>query len=125
MNTRLQGRLRCHRLNLSQWRVLSVLNSFGQLSVTQIVEHTLMEQPTVSRVISQLEHDTLVLRTLSPEDSRISFIILSPKGDALFQEIAPAAMRHQKVALEGLSEPELASLRRLLGLIERNITQDR
>lgn len=125
MNLRLQGRLRANGLNLSQWRVLSVLKSFGRLSVKQIVERTLMEQPTISRVISQLEEENLVVRTLSNEDSRLSLISLSAQGDLQFEDIAPVAIKHQRTALEGLSESDLDLMRRMLAQIELNITQDR
>ncbi len=125
MNLRLQGRLKANGINLSQWRVLSVLRSLGRLNVTQIVENTLMEQPTISRVIVQLEEEGLVARTLSSEDSRISLISLSDKGNLLFDEIAPAAVKHQRTALEGLTESQLDMMRSALALIEANIRQDR
>jgi DNA-binding MarR family transcriptional regulator len=125
MNIRLQGRLRASGINLSQWRVLSVLRSFGCLSLTQIVEHTLMEQPTVSRVVAQLEQDGVVERRISREDSRVAEVMLTSKGTALFDEISPSAVRHQRTALEGLPEEDLRQLRTLLLRIEQNIRRDR
>lgn len=125
MNLRLQGRLKAKGINLSQWRVLSVLRSFGRLNVTQIVENTLMEQPTISRVIAQLEEESYVVRELSPEDSRISLISLSGKGADLFDDIAPAAVKNQRTALEGLTEIELALMRGVLTKMESNIREDR
>ena len=121
MNARLQGKLRKSGVNLSQWRVLSVLRSHGRLSLTRIVEHTLMEQPTVSRVVSQLELDGMTDRRISSEDSRIFEVGLTPKGAATFNAIVPAAFRHERTALEGLGEDRLAALRLMLQHIEQNI----
>jgi len=125
MNMRLQGRLKAVGINLSQWRVLSVLRSHGRLSLTQIVERTVMEQPTISRVIGQLEDEAFVERVSSPDDSRISLVSLSPKGEAMFDAISPDAVRHQRTALEGLTPEDLSCLRRILDHIENNVSRDR
>lgn len=123
MNIRLSGRLKASGINLSQWRVLSVLRSQGQMSMSQIVDRTLMEQPTISRVISQLHNDGMVEREISPEDSRVALVSLSERGRALFDEIAVSAVRHQKIALDGVSKADIAALRRVLSQIEANISE--
>lgn len=121
LNVRLQGRLKAIGINLSQWRVLSVLRSYGTLSISGIVDYTLMEQPTVSRVVVQLERDAMVSRRVSAEDSRMSDITLTAKGAEAFDAIRQSAYRHEKLALEGLDEELLLSLRETLQRIERNI----
>jgi len=123
MNIRLSGRLKASGINLSQWRVLSVLRSQGQMSMSQIVDATLMEQPTISRVISQLHGDGMVEREISPEDSRVALVSLSERGRVLFDEIAVSAVRHQKIALDGVSKADIAVLRRALNQIEANISE--
>jgi len=121
MNIRLSGRLKASGINLSQWRVLSVLQ--GQMSMSQIVDRTLMEQPTISRVISQLHNDGMVEREISPEDSRVALVSLSERGRELFDEIAVSAVRHQKIALDGVSKADITALRRALSQIEANISE--
>ncbi|MBN9144334.1 MULTISPECIES: MarR family winged helix-turn-helix transcriptional regulator [unclassified Novosphingobium] len=123
MNIRLSGRLKASGINLSQWRVLSVLRSQGQMSMSQIVDRTLMEQPTISRVISQLHNDGMVEREISPEDSRVALVSLSERGRELFDEIAVSAVRHQKIALDGVSKADITALRRALSQIEANISE--
>lgn len=121
LNVRLQGRLKAIGINLSQWRVLSVLRSYGTLSISRIVDYTLMEQPTVSRVVVQLEHDDMVSRRASTEDSRMTDVTLTAKGAEAFDSIRESAYRHEKMALEGLDESALKALRETLQNIERNI----
>ncbi|SMF60937.1 MarR family winged helix-turn-helix transcriptional regulator [Allosphingosinicella indica] len=121
LNVRLQGRLKAIGINLSQWRVLSVLRSYGTLSISGIVDYTLMEQPTVSRVVVQLEQDGMVTRRISADDSRMSDITLVAKGAEAFDAIRESAYRHEKMALEGLDAELLSSLRKTLQRIERNI----
>lgn len=121
LNVRLQGRLKAIGINLSQWRVLSVLRSYGTLTISGIVEYTLMEQPTVSRVVVQLEQDNMVSRSVSAEDSRMSDITLTAKGAEAFDTIRESAYRHEKMALEGLDESVLRTLHETLRRIEGNI----
>ncbi len=123
LNMRLLSRLRAIGISASQWRVLSVLRSFGTLTISRIVEHTLMEQPTVSRVIDQLEQEKLATRRTSTEDSRMIEVVLTPKGVDAFEAILPAAQRHQKVAMDGLTTKEIDTLRSLLRRIEHNINE--
>jgi len=124
LNARLLGRLRAIGINASQWRVLSVLRSCGTLSVSRITDRTLMEQPTVSRVVNQLEQDGLVSRRPSKEDTRITDVTLTTKGNEAFQSIFPAARRHEESAMDGFSRAEIATLKSLLARIEANIDLD-
>lgn len=121
LNDRLQGKLRVAGINPSQWRVLSVLRSGGRMSLSRVVDLTLMEQPTVSKVVAQMEQSGLVTRRPSAEDSRFVEVALTDKGLETFEGIIPFAFRHQKTAMEGLSDEDRATLRSLLDRIERNI----
>jgi DNA-binding MarR family transcriptional regulator len=121
LNARLLTRLRATKTNPARWRVLSVLRAYGTLRVNDVVEHTLMGQPTVSRVIAQLEREGRVTRSTDAEDSRVTRVTLTPKGIATFEAIVPTAMRHQEIALRGLSKADLAAVTRALTRIERNI----
>jgi DNA-binding MarR family transcriptional regulator len=121
LNVRLQGRMRALDINLSQWRILSVLHSSGTLSISGIVEQTLMEQPTVSRVVVQLEKDGMVERRVSSEDSRMIDITLTPKGAETFTSIRQSAYAHERIALEGLPPETLDLFRETLRRIESNI----
>ncbi len=124
VNNRLLARLKSLDISPSQWRVLSVLRSHGTLTIGKIVEHTLMEQPTVSRVIDQLEKDDLARRRPAPGDSRMIEVFLTPRGVDAFEQILPAARRHEKIAMEGFSAREVETLRDFLVRLENNITID-
>ncbi|WP_414902524.1 MarR family winged helix-turn-helix transcriptional regulator [Sphingomonas flavalba] len=124
LNLRLQNRLKAIGISPSQWRVLSVLRSHGTLTIGKIVEHTLMEQSTVSRVIDQLENDGRATRRTSAADSRMIEVVLTETGVDAFEKILPAARRHERIAMEGFSAREIATLRAFLARLEDNITQD-
>jgi MarR family transcriptional regulator, organic hydroperoxide resistance regulator len=121
LGRRLQSRLRPTRIRPPQWRVLSVIRAYGALSVSEIVDATLMEQPTISRVVAKLEKDGLATRRLSTRDSRMTLISLTNAGLDLFKQIAPAAVSHQEEALQGIGHKEIAQLLTLLDKIEKNV----
>lgn len=121
LNAKLMGKLKANRINPSRWRVLSVLQAYGTLSVGKIVESTLMEQPTVSRVVAQLEQEGRIVRRWSAADSRVAEVTLTPGGVEAFNEIVPTALRHQELAFQGFSRKEIATLESLLSRIEKNI----
>jgi DNA-binding MarR family transcriptional regulator len=121
LNAKLLGKLKSLKINPSQWRVLSVLRAYGTMNIGQIAEATLMEQPTVSRAVAQLETKGKVVRRASGEDARITEVSLSPKGVEALEQIMPTALRHQAQALKGFTPEDIAQLSALLGRIESNI----
>ncbi len=121
LNAKLMGRLKAAKINPSQWRILSVLKAYGALSIGRIVETTLMEQPTVSRVVVQLERDGRVSRRSSDSDQRVMEISLTEAGVAAFQAIVPTALRHQELAFKGFSASDIARLTELLARVEQNL----
>src|SRR5262249_18622168 len=121
LQMRLQARLRAMRMSPSQWSVISVLKAYGALSIGEIVAATLMEQPTISRVVARLEKHGLVSRRPSSRDSRMALISLTTPGIEAFKQIVPAALRHQELALNGIGRKEIAQLVAALEKIEENI----
>ena len=69
LNTRVRRKLRNSGMNLARWRVLAVLRAYGEINLGRVVELTVMEQPSVSRIVTQLVQDGLVKRKLSKADS--------------------------------------------------------
>jgi DNA-binding MarR family transcriptional regulator len=124
LNARLLKRLKTMRINTSQWRVLSVLRAYGPLSIGRIVETTLMEQPTTSRVVAQLERVGHVKRRLHDRDSRVVEISMTPAGLEAFEGIVPAALKHQSLAFQNVSAKETAQLVATLRKIEKNIAPE-
>ena len=124
LNQRIRARLRKSGVNLARWRVLAVLRAYGKLNLGQIVDLTVMEQPSISRIVTQLEREGLAKRKTSSEDSRVVFVNLTPLGEKAFREIYPTAQRHQERALSGFSKNEIDTLTNYLRRIQDNIEAD-
>ena len=121
LNRRLRSRLRKGGINISRWRVLAVLRAYGKLTLGQIVDLTAMEQPSVSRIVTQLEQEGLVRRRISSRDSRFVNVRLTAAGERTFRGIYPTAERHQDRALRGFSAKEINTLTSYLKRIQTNI----
>lgn len=121
LSQKLRGRLRQTGINISRWRVMSVLRAHGELALGQIVDLTVMGQPAVSRVVTLLVHEGLAVRRVSKTDSRVSYIRLTRAGEKVFKSVYPTAQLHQSGALRGFSDSEIDSLKKYLHRIQHNI----
>lgn len=104
LNRILRQKLKRSGINISRWRVLAVLKDHGRMNMSQIVEQTIIEQPTVSRIVDQLEREGLALREICGVDSRFVQVRLTKAGEKAFNEIYPIATRHQELALKGFKK---------------------
>ena len=122
LNRNLRRGLRRSGINLARWRVLAVLKDNGRMNIGQIVERTIIEQPTVSRIVDQLETEELALRETSEEDSRFVEVMLTQAGEKAFEKIYPLASRHQEKALQEFTPEEIKTLVGFLERIQNNIS---
>jgi DNA-binding MarR family transcriptional regulator len=123
-NRSLRKRLKRSGINIARWRVLAVLKDNGRMNIGQIVERTIIEQPTVSRIVDQLEREGLAYREISDQDSRYVQVMLTDAGEKAFSEIYPIATKHQEQALRGFTQPEIKILIGFLARIQENIEPD-
>lgn len=124
LNRNLRRRLRRSGINIARWRVLAVLKDNGRMNISQIVERTIIEQPTVSRIVDQLEREGLAFRETCEEDSRFVQVMLTQAGEKAFSEIYPTATRHQELALRGFTQQEIETLISFLNRMQHNIEPD-
>jgi DNA-binding MarR family transcriptional regulator len=122
LNRMLRKRLKRSGINIARWRVLAVLADHGCLNIGQIVEHTLIEQPTVSRIVDQLQREGLAVRETAGADSRFVQVRLTRAGESAFKDIFPIATAHQEQALAGFKQEEIKTLIGFLQRIQKNIS---
>jgi len=124
LNQRLRRSLRKSGINLARWRVLAVLKDHGCMNMGEIVDATIIEQPTVSRIVDQLEREGLAVRKVGDEDSRYVQVMLTEAGEKAFARVYPLATRHQEKALQGFSGEDIEVLTGLLKRILNNIERE-
>jgi DNA-binding MarR family transcriptional regulator len=87
--TRLARRLRQESgagLSPSQQSALAVISNHGPLTLGALAEHERVAPPSITKVVSKLECDGLVIRTPDPADRRVCRVAISPEGAELLEE---------------------------------------
>jgi|SRR5581483_1063713 len=116
--TRLARRLRQESgagLSPSQQSALSVIANQGPLTLGALAEHERVAPPSITKVVSKLEADGLVVRTPDPADRRVCRVAVSADGAALLEE-----SRRRKTAwlTERISELDDSGRRRLADALD-------
>jgi DNA-binding MarR family transcriptional regulator len=87
--TRLARRLRQESgagLSPSQQSALAVIANHGPLTLGALAEHERVAPPSITKVVSKLESDRLVVRAPDPGDRRVCRVAISSEGAALLEE---------------------------------------
>jgi DNA-binding MarR family transcriptional regulator len=78
-------------LNRSEWVVLTSIAEQRQTSAKQIGALFHMQKAKVSRAVAGLLERGLITRRPNPGDHRLALLELTPRGQELYRECAPAA----------------------------------
>jgi DNA-binding MarR family transcriptional regulator len=101
-------------LGVTEWRVVAVLARSRGLSPTEIAARTAMDKVAVSRAISALTAAGRVAREAHDGDGRRSLVALTPRGRAVYRQVAPLALAYERRLLDALSAGERRQLESIL-----------
>ncbi len=105
-----------YKMTPEQWQVMSTLWSTGNpLSQREIVDLTLKDQPTVSRIIRRLERDGWVKKSVSQKDNRQMIVEPTAGSQMLKEEVPKKLVSHFE---QFLSDFPLEKKDQLLGLLQ-------
>ncbi|NBC17217.1 MAG: MarR family transcriptional regulator [Bacteroidetes bacterium] len=108
-----------------EWAILVHLwNQDGQPQ-QQIADTLDKDKTTLSRLLSSLERQNLVVRIPDQADRRRRLIYLTPGGQALEDEVIPVALRVLREAQSGISANHLATCKAVLRQIHDNLSGTR
>jgi len=108
-------------LILSDWRILIALWQNENQPLSVIAEMTVSDLSTMSRQVRALEKAGLIARQRSKSDGRALNLVLTPKGRKMTAQIIPIAKLHESAATQGISEKDLATVRRSVMQIYQNL----
>ena len=75
-------------LTEQQWRVIRVLQEFGELEFRELSQICCIQPPSLTGILSRLERDALVRRRRSAIDQRRLHVSLTRKGVARFKALS-------------------------------------
>jgi DNA-binding MarR family transcriptional regulator len=97
--------------------LLSVLVFAGPLSVTRLAEIEQVTPPAITKLVTALEEAGFASRSRSTVDRRVVVVAATAAGRRLLERGRGARVRATAKLLSGLSDRDLATLRRAADLI--------
>lgn len=111
------------RANLTgpQLTVVKILETIGDLSLSELSDKIRSQNSTVTGIIDRMEREGLVQRVRSHEDRRVIRIHLTEKGAKLARDIPVEPMEILRGALGGLTSQETRDFLRVMTKIAKKI----
>ena len=106
-----------------QLTVVKILETLGDISLSELSDKIRAQNSTVTRIIDRMEREGLVARVRSTEDRRVVHIRLTEKGAKLAREIPIEPMEIFRNALESLSAQEMRDLMKILAKLAKRVKQ--
>ena len=103
-----------YKFGVPEWRILVTLGEFGAMTGKAIGSHSHMHKTKVSRAVALMERRKLVARKANREDLRESILSLTPTGQAIYNDLAPAALDFAQQLLGAVEPADRPALDRAL-----------
>lgn len=94
-------------LNLTSYRVLLVVETFGAISISDISRFTGLDRAQISRTAEALGRGGLVSFSAAPDSKRKKIVGLTESGQTLIAEIKPRFAQRDRMLADGLG-PEMS-----------------
>jgi DNA-binding MarR family transcriptional regulator len=104
-------------LSIPEWRVMAVLADSPGLAASEVAGRTAMDKVAVSRAVATLLRAGRLTRRMARGDRRRSVLALTAAGAAVYAEVAPIALQHERELLRALAPADRAALQRILSLL--------
>lgn len=102
-----------HGVSMAEWRVLSYLSD-GPASIGELAAVTLLQQPTLTKIVDRMQRDGLVDRNPEPTDGRRVRVSVTRRGRTLVANLIPLARHHEDLVLDGYTPAEARALKTTL-----------
>lgn len=109
-----EERLRPGGVPIEQYRILEVLDASEPCAMGEIAQQSLIEAPTLTKIIDKMVADGLVYRAPDPNDRRRVLVLTAQNGKALFKRLRGVSTAQEQRILELLEADKAAALRDLL-----------
>ncbi len=103
---------------------LSVLVFGGRMTIGQLAAAEQVRAPTMTRLVSALEAEGLVLREPDPVDRRQVWLRATPAGRVLLSKGRARRVEALAASLRALSREDLTALDAATGILERVVRRD-
>ena len=120
----LRRRLSEYGMTLGQYYFMRALWIEEGLSQRELSRRVGTTEPTTASVLRLLEKNGLLRRVRNKRDRRTINIFPTQKGRNLKYELLRMAIHINEIATEGLSDQDIATLKRLMTAMKANLDRD-
>ena len=114
ISTEFHEEIKAAGLSVMEWRVLASLTNSPALTIGELCDRCLSQQPPVTKLIARMRQRGWVTRTDGRQDRRQTFVELTPDGRAVAAPLLELARGHEHRVLSGISKSSQARLKALL-----------
>lgn len=108
-------------ITVDQWEILIVLWEKEGITQKELAERLHKDQTNVARMLFKLEKKEFIYRVVHETDRRSLRVYLTPKGREIKEEILAPSMDAYNKTIQGLSQEEVDTFRRVLTVIYNNV----
>jgi MarR family transcriptional regulator for hemolysin len=106
---------------LPVWLILLNLKFRRPDTQRELAEAIGIREATLTHHLNAMDTDGLITRTRDAANRRVHVVLLTEKGDQVFQALAAAAVAFDARLRAGLADSDLATLESLLGRLSANV----
>ncbi|QUL52301.1 MarR family transcriptional regulator [Paenibacillus tritici] len=108
-------------ITVDQWEILIVLWEKEGITQKELAERLHKDQTNVARMLFKLEKKEFIYRVVHETDRRSLRVYLTPKGREIKEDILAPSMDAYNKTIQGLSQEEVDTFRRVLTVIYNNV----
>ncbi len=120
----LQMRLTEHGVSLGQWTFLRILWERDGVTQRELSELAGVMEPTTFTAVTAMEKLGYVLRKKMPNNKKMVYVFLTPKGRLLKRKLVPLAEEVNRIAVQDVERQDIATMRRVLLMMIENLAKD-
>ena len=120
----LQLRLAEYGVPFGHWTFLRILWECDGLTQRELSDRAGVMEPTTFAAMKNMEALGYIERRQLPENKKNMYVHLTPAGRALKKKLVPLAEDTNQVSIQGLSDSDIQTTRRVLFAILSNLAQD-
>jgi DNA-binding MarR family transcriptional regulator len=120
----LQMRLTEHSVSLGQWTFLRILWESDGITQRKLSELAGVMEPTTFTAVTAMEKLGYVTRKKMPNNKKMVYVFLTPKGRLLKRKLVPLAEEVNRIAVENVNPQDITMMRRVLLMMIENLARD-
>jgi len=109
-----------HDITEQQWRVIRMLDEYGEMDASLLARRALVRAPSLTRIVRVLEKRKLLRKRADKLDSRRVLLSLGPAAGPLMAEVTPESLAIYKEIESSFGQRDMTLL---LDLLERLIAR--